>query len=119
MMSVGYYDPATQYYYLPCATRLNSQGNVEVLSDANVCPGMIFDSANGWNIVGEYLAYHHEAGGLLFPCLTEAGVIPVAVGTPMMFSPKISQVISGVVLDEPFVKTADKLLRINYKFSLI
>jgi hypothetical protein len=119
--SSGYYDVETGQYYLPCGVSVSeTTGVVERMMSLDTelsngfCPGYIFDA--DWNIVDEYLAFADNT--FLCPVKTDVGMAFCAPITTGMNYYIVGQVISGLVFEKDYIKTADNVLRLIYSITL-
>ena len=129
---LGFYDHLTQRYYLPCYAKANpvngslmTAGYVGTAAEGSFCPGYIFD--NNMNIVGEWIAASsgtNNAGGAVVntgsfcPVRTDNGIAYCLYTAATPYYANITQVLSGMVLAEPFHKTGNNILRVIYSYTV-
>ena len=118
---LGFYDHEAEKYYLPCFVNINPNTGAEIVrGDTTFCQGYIFDAID-MSVVGDWIARStgsNTVGGSIVPVRTDMGVTYCIYDLATPYYPNISQVISGVVLAEDYVKTSDNVLRLIYCYSL-
>lgn len=131
---LGFYDTEKSQYWLPCmmsADRIT--GNVVANGNAETVPGYIFNAGptigTGENRQQQLTRVYEEdwsaraagagnPGGAICPVIDNNGLNSILYDVATPYYPKISQVLSGVVLSEDYVKTDENILRIIYSYTL-